>query len=279
MLWGQATWIDLFFLPCLAILIARDILASGNRRNLVMPFILIALAALNLLLWLDLPALPAEVILPAAITLIAALVALIGGRIIPAFTQNGLRQQGITANCVTPRWLDRLVIPALLAAALLRLILPASIWEGGASGLVALLLAARLVGWHSFQTRKTPLLWNLHVGYSFLPLGFALTAIADFGGPITASAALHALTVGAMGVMIAAVASRAGLGHAGRPLIPSPLTIGAYVLLITAALVRVFWPEMTGFYLAGGLWIAGWGLLAVVYGPILTQKRIDGLPG
>jgi uncharacterized protein involved in response to NO len=106
-----------------------------------------------------------------------------------------------------------------------------------------------------------------------------LNGLANLGVPISSSAALHALTAGAIGVMILAVASRAALGHSGRPLDPSPWTVLAYGLVIAAAIVRVFVPFDGSVLLAGVLWFLSYGIFSVVYWPMLTKPRIDGLPG
>ncbi|MBI5610379.1 MAG: NnrS family protein, partial [Deltaproteobacteria bacterium] len=64
-----------------------------------------------------------------------------------------------------------------------------------------------------------------------------------------------------------------------RPLVPAPLTVLAYYLVIGGALLRVF-GSLPGFVLlAGVLWAAGYAIFAVVYWPILTRPRIDGQEG
>jgi len=152
-----------------------------------------------------------------------------------------------------------------------------------ASGVIALAAAVttglRMRHWRTWQTRALPLVWVLHAGYAFVPLGFLLKGISDLGGPIGAFAALHALTAGAIGVMILAVASRAALGHSGRPLVPSRATVLAYYVVIGGALLRVFGGHPQIVLLSGVLWATGYAIFAVVYWPILTRPRIDGQEG
>ena len=94
--------------------------------------------------------------------------------------------------------------------------------------------------------------------------------------PITA--ALHALTVGAIGTMTLAVMTRASLGHTGRPLIAGLGRQVIYALVTLAALLRVLSPfagtqMMHVLWAAGTSWTAAFGLFAILYGKVLTQPR------
>jgi uncharacterized protein involved in response to NO len=58
----------------------------------------------------------------------------------------------------------------------------------------------------------------------------------------------------------------------------------AYVLVMLAALVRVFVPMVPGWtmpaiVLSGLLWAAAFGLFTAAYWPILSRPREDGRPG
>lgn len=269
-------WLDALFLPVFATFILADILAARNARNYPVPAILFALAGLNLA-W---HAAESWTALHAAIYLVTALIALIGGRVVPAFTQNALRMSvSRDITCTTPEWLDRLAVPAVVLVVVTELLAPQSMASGAAALVAGLLLLVRMAGWQSFRTLKLPLVWILHAGYVWIPIGFMLKAAADLGGWVEPSAALHALTAGAVGTMIMAVASRAALGHSGRPLVPSRWTVASYVLVIAAALFRVFAPGEIGIEAGGLLWALGWTIFAIVYWPILTRRRVDGLPG
>lgn len=269
-------WLDLLFLPVLAFFVGRQILRTHNARNYVVPAMLVALWGLDAFYHFGNPSLALRV----GIYVVAVLVALIGGRIVPTFTQNALRSSGHPGIvCQTPRWLDVLAVPAVIAVAVTELALPMTVWSGAAAALAGGVLGLRMLGWQTWKTRPLPLVWVLHAGYVFLPLGLILKAVADFGGPIGPFAALHALTAGAIGVMILAVASRAALGHSGRPLKPSTATVVAYWLVIAGALLRVSWPHPHVVTTSGVLWALGFAVFSVVYWPILTRPRIDGQPG
>lgn len=268
--------LDLLFLPALAWFIGAAILRARNHRNYQVPVVLLAVWGLDVFYHFGNPSLALRV----AVYAIATLVTLISGRIVPAFTRNALRQAGHPdVECHTPRWLDVAAVPVMVVVTATELAWPSSRWSGIAAAVAAVVLGGRMVGWHTWLTRPLPLVWVLHVGYAFLPFAMIMKAIADLGGPVGSFAALHALTAGAIGVMILAVASRAALGHSGRPLVPAPATVVAYGLVIAGALLRVLVLHPHATLAAGVLWSAGYAVFSVVYWPMLTRPRSDGQPG
>src|SRR5262249_37630755 len=217
------------------------------------------------------------------INLIAILVAIIGGRIIPSFTANALRAAGASLLPRSFRALDAAAIGATAAMALAML----AVGNGPVVGAVALLAglanAARLAFWRGARAIRAPILFVLHVGYGWLAAAQLLRAAAEFDF-VPVSAALHALTVGCFATMMLAVMSRAALGHTGRALGAHPLTVAAYVLVSLAALSRIAaallpalqMPLLTA---AAATWIAAFMLFLTVYAPILLSPRADGKPG
>jgi uncharacterized protein involved in response to NO len=95
-----------------------------------------------------------------------------------------------------------------------------------------------------------------------------------------ATAALHALTVGAVGTMTLAVMTKASLGHTGRPSSAGPATKAIYGLITVAALLRILSPLAgdlieLALWLAGAAWSCAFGLFAVVYGFVLAPPRVQ----
>ena len=273
----QAQWLDLFFLPALAGFIMHNIVSRKNKRNYQVPAILFALAALNAMYHFGDPV----VALHTGTFVIISMIALIGGRIIPAFTQNGLRMHLRDPEIVstTPEWADKLAVPVIFSVVLAELFAPGSLFSGLAALAAGLLLLVRMLKWNTFKSFSVPLIWILHAGYVWLPIGFLLKAASDLLDLVPPSQALHALTAGGIGVTIMAVASRAALGHSGRPLAATKPTVICYWLVIASAILRVVFPTMEGIIASGILWTAGWLLFAIVYWPILAKPRIDGMPG
>lgn len=267
--------LDTAFPLALAVLIAREILASHNRRNLPVVALVAVLALAGFLSHLEaLWALPWDALGDRmAIAAVAGLVALIGGRIVPSFTTNWLKARGIAP---LPAPFDRLDQAIMLVTALALLTWVA--WpEGTVPGLLLLAAGAgaalRLARWRGVASLPEPLLWVLHLGYGWLVVGLALLGLAALG-LVPRATALHALTAGAFGTMTLAVMTRATLGHTGRELTADGWTVAIYLLVTSGALARLaaFWaPSAYGsaLQLAGLLWGGAFLLYTLRYGPML----------
>ncbi len=280
--------LDMLFLPILAVMISQPLWKRRAKRNFIFPVALTLFAAFNLyfhaesLEWTDESR---RLGLLLAIDLIILLLVVVGGRVTPAFTRNALRNAGETD---LPRSFAALDVAAIASIAIL--LIADSVASGTAvSGAVALIAAVlqilRLAGWRSWATRHQPIVWVLHLGYGWIALGLVLKGMADLGGPVPDSAALHGLTIGAMGTMTVGVMSRAALGHTGYPLIANGHTVAAYCCIAAAPVPRIFGPWLfPGYYAeamlaAALLWIAGFALFCWVFIPLLTSPRRDGQPG
>ena len=161
--------------------------------------------------------------------------------------------------------------------------------NGLAVSLLALSLVVlhsiRLAGWHTPGIWKKPLLWVLNVAYMWLILGFALKAaqpIFDFSPSI----AIHAWTVGGIGMMTVGMMARVALGHTGRNVFdPPPVLRWLFLLIFASAVARLLVPLVgdSAYLLTLGLsqllWIACFALFFQIYFPILLRQRIDGRDG
>lgn len=279
--------IELSFLPGVAALVAPPLLRSRNR-NTPLLLVLLALWATDAVflaaLWRADPAL-ANAALRFALNLVLLLITVIGGRIVPSFTGNALRARGVDARMRSHALLERAVIGLMVAALVIDAALPQP-WLAGSVALAAgIAQALRLAGWNGRKTLRDPLVWVLHAAYAWLPLGLLLKGAFLLGGFPWAAFWLHALGAGTAATMIVAVMSRASLGHTARPLRAAPAMAWSYALLLLAAAVRVLGPAALPFgyattiLLAGGLWIAAFGIYVTLYTPILLRPRVDGKPG
>ncbi|MBW6453824.1 MAG: NnrS family protein, partial [Methyloprofundus sp.] len=142
----------------------------------------------------------------------------------------------------------------------------------------------RINNWFVFRVWFVPLLWVLYLGYAWIILGFMLTALSAYN-IVLPTLALHAFTMGGIGVITLGMMARVSLGHTGRALNASKAMAIAFALINLAALVRVFLPMLLPswyadfIYAATILWLAAFSLFAFVYAPILTSARIDGKAG
>ena len=220
-----------------------------------------------------------------AIDVVLLLITVIGGRIVPAFTAAALKSRGDSGTAANIKGLTPVAIAVMAAVIILDGGWPGTLAAGWIAAIAAVVHAARLLQWRTLRTLRDPLVWVLHLAYLWLPIGFALKAIALLNGAAFAAFWLHALTIGAAASMILGVMTRAALGHTGRPLVVSPLITAAYLLLSAAAFVRVFGLAVSGvsypvlILLAAILWTAAFGLYLLVYTPILLGPRADGKPG
>lgn len=282
-----AALLDLAFIPALASLVAGPLLAAGKARNLLLLVPLTLFWIGDLLMQAEFLGISEDTAATGArlgIDVMLLMITVIGGRIVPTFTANALRASGIMAEPRHSALLDR----GSIAAMTLLLISEATTGMSSVTGVIALAAAilngARLAGWHGERTLNSPILWVLRLGYAWLVFGLFLKAIAALTDLIPEAAALHALTAGAMGTMLLAVMSRAGLGHTGRVVKAHPPTGGSYVLISLAALLRIaatLVPQLYSQLLIGSgiAWTAAFLLFLAIYGPILTVARADGRAG
>jgi uncharacterized protein involved in response to NO len=213
--------------------------------------------------------------------LLVLLIAIIGGRVIPAFTHNWLHLN--RASTRMPQrftWLDAAAIVGVALLALLQVV-PAPDWLQGCIALFAALAnGTRLVLWRGAPTWRAPIVLVLHVGYAWLVIGLVLMSAAAFGPGLPSIAAEHAFGAGAVATMIMAIMTRASLGHTGRVIVAPRAVVLAYGLLTLAAFLRVFGMGLDpAHYLevlqvAASAWLGAFGLFVAVYAPILATSRI-----
>jgi uncharacterized protein involved in response to NO len=278
---------ELAFLPMLAFMIGRSLLRERNRN---FPMLIIIAVLWGIDAWFLYAITSGDFALASralrvGIGLVLLLVTVIGGRIVPNFTASALRRRGIAVEIRSRAIVERVTIASMVLGVVVDAIAPLHWSAAAVAGIAAIAHAIRLSGWKSLRTLAEPIVWVLHAAYAWLPIGLALKAIFLVTGAPWAFQWQHALTVGAATTMILAVTTRASLGHTGRPLIVSRGIGIAYVLLLLAALVRVFGPALLpAGYLAtietaAILWIAAFTIYLVVYTPILTMARVDQKPG
>ncbi len=279
--------LDLAFLPALMGLVLPPLLRARNRNTPLLA-VLAALWSTDAAFYWglgrgDFPL--ARHALLVGIDIVLLLVTVIGGRIIPAFTSAALKQRGGSGQMRAWPGMTALAVGSMIAVILADLWRPEGALAGGIALAAAVIQAVRLAQWRALRTLRMPIVWVLHLAYLWLPLGFALKALALLGGFAFGAFYLHALTIGAAATMIMGVMTRASLGHTGRPLVVARPIACAYGLLAAAAAVRVFGPAALALpyaaiiALAAALWTGAFALFLWIYGPILSTPRADGKPG
>ena len=273
--------IDILFLLLLAFATTREVVIGRNWRNLPLVVIVLAILSGNVFFHLeDYATGHAEYGTRLGIAAAVALISLIGGRVIPSFTRNWLVRENPGRLPAPFGRFDLLVLAVSLLALALWVFVPT--WLGTAGFMLAAAAGhtARLARWAGERACRDWLVLVLHVGYTFVPLGFVMLAGAIlFPKSVPISAGIHAWTVGAIGTMTLAIMTRASLGHTGHALVAGPLTQIIYTAVVFAALLRIaaaFVPDAVPLlHAAGAAWIAAFWAFAIGYGPLLLRPRFN----
>lgn len=297
LLWllGRASWflplpggllvlVEGSFLPLVALALARPIVQRRLRNNYPIIGLVLLIAAcqwLTLAGWLRQDELWQRRGVFAGLWLVAAMMTVLGGRVIPFFTRRGL---GNMAPAPVRPWLDR---ACLLLGVAVPLTFATGLADTPRTGLAALfgalfaLHATRLALWHDRGLWRVPLLWSLHLAYAWLAIACLGMALWHAGVALNPSLVTHALTVGAMSGLILAMMARVSLGHTGRPLQVPGSIAWAFALMQLAALARVVLAQFTplGVSLSALCWSLALLLFLQHYLPILLRPRADGMPG
>lgn len=273
--------VDLAFVPVLAAKILTQLLQRPKPQNMMFLLLLTLVWLSNLVVHLEWMGLARTEYqgLRGGLLAICAMIAVLGGRVTPAFTRNALIRAGHEDGLPVTRKpfeVAGIALPILTGAATLAgapdaLTGTLALGAGLAAGL-------RLAGWRTARTLSDPIVWALHAGYGLLALGLVAWGLALWGVG-SEIGALHILGIGAIGGMTLAVMSRASLGHSGRALVaPGPVALG-YALLPVAVALRwaaSTWPGAlyhVGTIGAGLLWVTAFALYLAALWPVWTTPR------
>ena len=276
---------DMAFVPILAAKILSQLLKRPKPQNMMFLVFLVLLWVANGMVHLEWTGVTEDTAadgLRAGLLVLCGLIAILGGRITPAFTRNAMKRAGV-AESAWPRSSQVIekatLVSALVLPVLVLVPLPVQV-SAAVAVLLGVLQCARLTNWRARWCLGQPILFALHLGLGMLAVGLLLWGLAGFGLG-DEIAALHVLGIGCVGGMTLAVMSRAGLGHSGRPLVaPGPVAVGYFVLAAAAVLrwlgselgSEFFLPSMLG---TGALWVLAFALYLLAMWPALTQPRVD----
>ena len=280
--WAAAI-VNVAFPLAAGIALAIPFIAARNKRNYFFIALLLLMAAAVLgvhLAQLGVTQLPGWIGIQVALDGVLFIMAVMGGRVIPMFTNNSIAG----AKASRRAWLEKATLGTTLALLLADVLQLHGLLLTTLTGLCAAAHLARWALWQPWKTGRAPLVWVLHMAYFWIPVHLALRGMAEIGW-VTPSVAIHALTVGAIGGLIIGMMTRTALGHTGRPLKAGRADVACYLLVLAAALIRVLVPLIAPAQIvnsvlwSAALWSGGFALYAVSYWPVLTRVRIDGKPG
>jgi len=266
-----------------ALALAIALVGGGNRRNYFFIGLLLLLSAAALafhLSALGVISAPAWIGIQLALDILLFIMAVMGGRVIPMFTNNGIAGANATRHVMVER--------AALGAVIAMLLVDVSGLPPIAVAAVALAATlahlVRWLLWRPWKTLDNTLVLVLHLAYAWVPVHLALRALASQGW-VSPSLATHALTVGAAGGLIIGMMVRTARGHTARVLRADQVDTACFVLVLLAALTRILVPllapsqTVAAVLASAAFWACGFGLYALRYWPVLTRPRLDGKPG
>ena len=267
----------------LGVALAIPLVRAANRRNYFVVALLGGLATASLVFQLAFQgkvAWPAYASLQVALDLVLVLIAVIAGRVVPMFTNNGIPGAKASRHALV----EKLALAGLAALLLTDVLQLAPVFVALAAVASAIVHAIRLGLWQPWRTARTPLVWILHAAYAWVVVYLVLRGLAAMG-LIPASLALHALTVGAIGSVTIGMMARTSRGHTGRSLATGPTELLCFILVQCAAVTRVagglVFSEhyVASVILAAIFWSAAFAIFAVGYLPVFAGSRVDGKPG
>jgi uncharacterized protein involved in response to NO len=270
--------IDLLYLTALVLCVANEIFAGRNWKNAPVLLALALLAGANGLFHLEANefAETGDLAIRLSIAVMALLVALIGGRVVPSFTRNWFRKNDGPEIAGPMVGFDRIVLAVSIVALIAWTALGEDQAVGAGLAIAGLLNLARLARWRGWATMGEGLVMILHVGYLWLAVGLILLGVSMLQDAMTTAAALHMLTLGAMGTMTLAVMTRAILGHTGRDLHAGPGTMAIFACVTVAMALRVayaFAPTVDLIWASAGFWTAAFTLFVWIYAPLTYRPR------
>lgn len=275
--------VDAIFLPLVAVILAAPIIRAKQWSNLIFIPILLAMTAANLSVHLSaLEVIDINIVLGsrAMVYLVIFLIIVMGGRVIPFFTERGV--EGVTVKKWTA--IEHLSVTSILLVAISDLFFGLGDITGYLALFTAMINLIRLYGWYSNRIWYVPLVWVLHTAYAWIIVGFILKGLMIFD--LSQSAfSYHAFTVGGIGIMTLGMMARVSLGHTGRTMQVNRWIVLSFIMLNVAAIVRVILPMLMHdsylqlIQLASGLWIVSFTIFALVYIPMLVHARVDGREG
>jgi len=278
-----AAVVNAAFPVAVALAIGIPLVRARNVRNYFFIGLLLMMGALILavhLAFLRRLELSPRLGLHLALDVVLFIMVVMGGRVIPMFTNNGVPGAGAKRHA----WVEN----GALGTAILLFVADLLQWPQTTVAIIALLASlahgVRLYLWKPWCTLSTPLVWVLHAAYAWIVVHLALRGLSALG-LLAGSYAIHALTVGAIGGLTLGMMTRTARGHTARPLLVDGFELAMFVLIHIAALARVFGGMISpGLYLpsiqiSSALWTVAFGLYAVRYWPVLARPRLDGRPG
>jgi uncharacterized protein involved in response to NO len=283
-LWAAACF-DLLFLVGVLLGIVVPIVKAKQKRQLGIVLCLLFLFSSHSLFYLGALGLVDNGIqqgLYSGFYLIIGLILILGGRVIPFFTE-----RGIGYPVTLKKWpvIEVLSLGFFVVFWIIESLLSLPLISASLALLLCALHSVRLYGWWTHGILHKPLLWVLWLAYLSIIAGFALKAASYWLG-VSPFLYIHAFGYGGIGLITVGMMCRVSLGHTGRSVQQPPQAVNwIFTLLALGLACRVAGPLLlpalynSWLMASAGFWIIGFGIFCWVYIPFLAQPRADGKDG
>lgn len=272
--------LDLAFPVVLAAVIGREFLAGKSIRNLGILVLLVVFVLANGLFHLQAAngfAAASSGGLRMGLAGVVMMISMIGGRMVPSVTRSWLVKRGALARPAVFGLYDKFTLVITLLALALWVLWPNDLVSALLCGFAGVLGLVRLARWAGPHVVSDPLIWGLHAGYLFVPLGFLAVAASIWeAGVIPLISAQHLWMAGVIGGMTLAVMARTSLGHARRGL-GAPRGMGVVFGCVFASVLLRFIAGISDetiwfLYASAATWTIGFAGFSVIYWPFLTKR-------
>lgn len=267
------------FIFLLALIVLYQVIAAHDRRDIKVGALLILLSV-GALAASDQPFEAAsEYGSRLSLAAILGFGLVIGGRVIPTLTAAALAEPTEAFLMRSWIWIEPLAAVGAVIGLGAWVVAPTLDATAVVCAIAAVAQAARLLQWRIWRTIRIPAALVLHVGYGWIPIGFALVAVrlvnADLGGT---DAVVHAWAVGVIGMLCLGVWASMIRRQTGAPFEFSALISAAYVCGFIAAVTRLVAVCSAGTHtiwlmLAAFTWIAAYALFLTGFADRLLPSQ------
>lgn len=272
---------DISFLVFLLIAISIPIIKVKQWGQGTILAIVIMLMIFNVVFFLgafDLLKQGVQLGIYAGIYLVLGLILIMGRRVVPFFIQRGVPYEVTLFN-------SKIIDICIVVFFLLFFITELFVGNQLVSSALALILfvfnIVRLAGWHTKGIWQSSMLWSLYLAFCFICLGFLLFGLVHFTS-VSKYLAIHAFTVGGVGLITLSMMARVALGHTGRNVSKPPKVLPyALMILIIGVVFRVFIPLLdSSLYsvwvvISQVCWVMAFLLFVIAYVPILSKPNLQ----
>ncbi len=275
--------VDVSFFFFLALAVAHPILKAKQSNNFIMIAIIGVFMLADILVQSQHLGIMATGVAKGnllALYGVLLIIQVLTGRVMPFFTRVVVPQTEVVERPL----LEKILLIVLILLALADFFALNGLIISLLAGILLVAHIMRVAPWFSKPVLNTPILWVLYAGYLWFLIGFAMKVMVGLD-LVANNLAIHAWTVGVIGITTYGMMARVSLGHTGREMLPSKLAVSGFYLLTLATIIRVIFPlfSMAHYILwievSAVLWTVAFILFAIVYTPVLTQPRVDGREG